>query len=263
MSKLQYTLERLKAYLVLALGWDMPLVDALWHNATNNDLLIHAALVRALSLIETEIERFGARPSSFRVDRTIGSSPTKHCQHHPVYQFHFAGQVVEYKVSDFPGPVNILRTVYTGRPSNSYSALYFSCLRSQVKTDLVAGTVLANLYEELLSVDSNARTRTRSRGGGGEDPFEISPVLAFGGCITFSVVAYLSGGWRIAITREDPLPERAPSLLIGYPNDFGSGVGYLKSTWPAEPGFPASPSDPRKAHEALWEYAALLYKGRT
>lgn len=257
--------ERLKAYLVIALGWDMPLVDALWHNATNNDLLIHAALVRALSLIETEIERFGARPSSFRVERTIGSSPTKHCQHHhSVYQFHFAGQVVEYKVSDFPGPVNILRTVYAGPSSNSYSALYFSCLRSQVKTDLVAGTVLANLYEELLSVDSNTRTRTRSRGGGGgEDPFEISPVLAFGGCITFSVVAYLSGGWRIAITREDPLPERAPSLLIGYQDEFGPIAGHLKSTWPAEPGFPASPSDPRKAHEALWEYAALLYEGRT
>jgi hypothetical protein len=246
----------------MALGWDMPLVEALWLNATKSELLIHSALVYALSLIESEIERFGARPSSLRIERTIGASPTMLQDHHPVYQFHFAGHVVEYKMNSLETPVHILRTVYTGRPSNSYSALYFSDLRVQVKTDLVAGSVLVNLYEDLLSVDSNTQTRIRPRGGA-EDLFEISPVLAFGGCIAFLVVAYLSGGWRIAITREDPLPERAPSLLIGYPNDFGSGVGYLKSTWPAEPGFPASPSDPRKAHEALWEYAALLYEGRT
>jgi hypothetical protein len=61
--------EGLKAYLALGLGWDAPLIEALWINTHSVDFFMRVRVKWLQSRVESALARFGPRPAQFEIQR--------------------------------------------------------------------------------------------------------------------------------------------------------------------------------------------------
>jgi hypothetical protein len=252
--------EGLKAYLNLALGWDGPLIEAVWLNTQDSYFSRYVRARWLKSCVEPALRQFSPLPATLENQLGEASDPC-------ITVLTAAGFQISYEAEmlSLHGPDICIRRYArlawnwprrgTGAMSRRLPLREFPV---QVASDIVSLGNIAGMRDELKEADPDIVVTTRGYSTG-EVAIMLKPKTTFGGRVTFNITCLPDFSWVITASGSSDFTDMAVALRIGGPSGATPRLGYVMSTWPPDYSLPVLSKNPLHAYKAILEYAECLY----